>query len=187
MSNQQIDLDFWLDKSIVDRQQHLKAQFIEILEDIGNSVSSEELDFTHPTSRGKKISKGNDLLGYPYLVLDLIRDFNPDTGRNIRVLNWFGHGLYILVFLGKETTISSEDLLNSGFEFGLTDDPWDFGKLILRRSTTRDTLFLLRHKDRFQIWIKTIKHFSEKTLLTNEILQEVKDVIHLSITSSVEQ
>jgi hypothetical protein len=185
MSNPHIDLDLWLDKSIVDRQKHLKAQCIEILEGIGNSLTNDDLRLTHPTSRGKKISKGSDLLGYPYLVLDLIRDFNPETGLNIRVLNWFGHGLFIMVFLGKETDIFSDSLLANGFEFGLTDKPWDFGKLILMRSTTRDRRDIQNHKERFRIWIKKINHVSEINLLTNEILKEVKDVIHLRLTSSL--
>jgi hypothetical protein len=185
MSYPHIDLDLWLDKSIVDRQKHLKAQWIKILEEIGNSISNDELSLTHPSSRGKKISKGNDLLGYPYLVLDLIRDFNPEIGMNIRVLNWFGHGLYILVFVGKETTISSDGLLANGFEFGLTDNPWDFGTLILLRSTTSERVVIMEPKDKFQVWIKKINHVSEINLLTNEILKEVKDVIQLLLTSSL--
>ena len=185
MSSKKIDLDLWLDKTVIDRQKQLKTQFIEILEEIGNSLSNEELTTLHPSSKGKKVSKGNDLLGYPYIVLDVIRDFNPLSGMNIRILNWFGHGFFLLVFLGKETEGLTESMLDNGFEFGLTDNPWDFGKLILQKETSRTMDDLIKCRDRFQIWIKQVNHFSEINLLKNEILKEVKNVIHLTLNSSL--
>ena len=134
---EELDLELWLDKPIIERQNQLKNQFLQLLESVGNSISNEELSSFFKESRGKRITKGNDLLGYPYQVLDLLRDFDKISGCNIRLLNWFGHGFFILIFLGKNTRLPLEELGNLGFQLGLVDDPWDVGALILDKKVTQ--------------------------------------------------
>ena len=131
------DLELWLNQDLIKRQNRLKSAFLVLLEDLANSFSNESLDQIHSTSKGKKISKGNDLLGFPYQVLDLIRDFDGETGLNIRVLNWFGNGLFLLVYQGVNSKLPRKDLLGNGFAFSLTESPWDYPELILNQSFSK--------------------------------------------------
>ena len=169
----------WLDKSLIERQNRLKSAFIEVLEEVGNAVPNEKLKNLHSFSRGKKISKGNDLLGYPYVVLDLIRDFDPIRGMNFRVLNWFGHGCYLLLFFGKEKSSPVETLIRENFEFGLLDHPWDFGQLILAKKTTQNNLEIVGHQGHFQIWIKKLKVHPTKNQFMDDLFEELEKVFQL--------
>ncbi len=97
-----IDLKLWLNADLIQQQNLLKRQFTAIFEEVGSAFSQKELQQISQKSRGVKLSKGNDLLGFPYQVLDLIRDFDLMSGANIRILNWFGNGIYTTVYLGKK-------------------------------------------------------------------------------------
>ena len=121
----ELDLTLWLDKTLVQRQNQLKIEFLDLFEQLGNSVANEELTHFFSISRGKKISKGNQLLGFPYLVLDLIRAFDLEYGCNIRFVSWFGHGLYCCVFLGKQMPQPDRFFIENGFLLGRNDLPWD--------------------------------------------------------------
>ena len=175
----ELDLELWLNKTLIERQNKLKSTFIEVLEEVGNSISNDDLKSLHYGSKGKKISKGNDLLAYPYLVLDLIRDFDNSSGMNIRVLIWFGHGCYLLLFLGKQKKISAEYLLKENFEFGLADTPWDFGELILDKKTTRTLVEILNNKGNFHVWVKKLQVPPAKNELTGALLNELRKVFEL--------
>jgi hypothetical protein len=120
-----LDLDLWLDQSLVQRQNQLKADFLDLFEQLGNSVTNKELTHFFSNSKGKKISKGNQLQGFPYFVLDLIRDFELDSGCNIRFVSWFGHGLFCCVFFGKNLKFPSQPFLDTGFHLGNAHTPWD--------------------------------------------------------------
>ena len=120
-----LDLDLWLDQSLVQRQNQLKAEFLDLFEQLGNSVTNEELTQFFSNSKGKKITKGNQLQSFPYFVLDLIRDFELDSGCNIRFVSWFGHGLFCCVFFGENLKFPSQPFLDAGFKLGNTHSPWD--------------------------------------------------------------
>ena len=64
-AHQVIDLDLWMDLSLIQRQNHLKNQFQQILERVSDFFPSEDLVKIHGRSKGKKISKGNELVGSP--------------------------------------------------------------------------------------------------------------------------
>lgn len=121
----ELDLNLWLDQSLVLRQNQLKADFLDLFEQLGNSVTNVELTNFFSNSKGKKIFKGNQLQGFPYLVLDLIRDFDLETGCNIRLVSWFGHGLFCCVFFGKNLNFSTEPFWNAGYHLGNAHTPWD--------------------------------------------------------------
>lgn len=128
----ELDLQLWLDQETIPRQNHLKKQFWELLSRCANAIPSENLLSIHPKSNGPKLTRGNDLLGFPYQVLDLIRDFDPEFGLNIRVLNWFGHGLYLFILIGKKHVIASErDFQNHKFYFCTAKSAWDYPEIIL--------------------------------------------------------
>ncbi|MBC6368613.1 hypothetical protein [Algoriphagus sp. AK58] len=176
-----LDLDLWLDKSLIQRQNQLKYQFIEVFEEVGNSFSNEELKQFFPSSKGKKITKGNDLEGFPYLVLDLVRDFDLDSGLNIRFLNWFGHGMYLALFFGKNISFPSPLLLENGFHFGLVDKPWDFPELILNKKyTERIAEIEPINSTTFKLWIKEIQVEKEKNELENCLKSEIKKILELN-------
>ena len=133
-----IDLDLWLNAELIQRQNLLKRQFIAVLENVANTFSSDDFREISPKSKGIKISKGNDLLGFPYQVLDFIRDFDTVNGANIRLLNWLGNGFYISILLGKNRRNPIQEFQNLGFSFGLSENQWDYPDL-----RVKSTFFLL--------------------------------------------
>src|SRR5690606_11757488 len=72
----------------------------------------------------------------PYQVLDIIRDFNKERGFNIRILNWWGRGLFIFVFLGKDNDKLIKDLnflsgmVFHGYLLAKSVSPWDYKEMI---------------------------------------------------------
>lgn len=175
-----LDLDLWLDKSIIKRQNRLKTIFTEVFENVGNDVPNEKLMDFFPSSKGKKISKGNDLVGFPYLVLDLVRDFDLENGFNIRLLNWFGHGIFIAVFTGKNIIFQPSEFLNLGYRLGLTPSPWEFSKLILEKKTTVDQGLIGSRKENFHLWIKELPPITEKTHLEDALVVQIKKILSVS-------
>lgn len=173
-----LDLNLWLDRDFQQRYNRLKAEFWEILGAAGDSISIEELSKTHPNPKGKKLSKGNDLLGFPYQVLDLVRDFDFSIGMNIRVLNWFGHGMFILVLIGKNSFSAPQlNLVEIGFSLGLTISPWDYPELILESTYTGSPgLEQMKALSHFQ-WIKSIPIAPEKNLVITQLSTEIKKVL----------
>jgi len=128
----QIDLPLWRDKELIIRQNKLKGAFWDLFSEIGNTTVANEICQAHSPSKGVKLTKGNDLLGFPYHVLDLIRDFNTETGLNIRLLNWFGHGLFLFVLFGKNHPLAKSDFFSKvGFFYALSPSPWDYPELLL--------------------------------------------------------
>ncbi|WP_114749033.1 hypothetical protein [Pleomorphovibrio marinus] len=116
-----------------------KKCFIHMFSEISNQLSEYKLEKWHSISRGTKVSQGNSLQLCPYQVLDVVRDFNPHSGLNIRALNWWGRGIYLFLFLGKETAINFSKspkslffnhLQNRGFHLALTDSPWDYQAIV---------------------------------------------------------
>jgi hypothetical protein len=172
-----IDLELWLNAELIQRQNLLKRQFIAVLEDVGNSFSSSDFQEISPKSRGVKISKGNDLLGFPYQVLDLIRDFDFQKGANIRLLNWIGKGFYLTVFLGKNRRNPVEGFKDHGFLFGLSDNQWDYPDLILNKNQTTDIEEISHSKSGFYHWIKEFKVNPEPSTLAMGLKLEIKNIL----------
>jgi hypothetical protein len=173
-----LDLDLWLDRQLVTRQNLLKQSFLEILGEVGDQVTWEELAKIHPAHRGKKISKGNDLLGFPYQVLDLIRDFDSATGLDIRLLNWFGNGLFLFVLIGKDhPCFSKSDLLQFGFSFGLSDSPFSYGELIWDQNSTSSPTTQQKEAAKHLLWIKKMELKENRTECVNTLTSEVKKII----------
>ncbi len=175
-----LDLELWLDKRLVPRQNKLKAKFWEILADVGNSVDSEKLMQIHSTSRGAKLSRGNDLLGYPYQVLDLIRDFDVDEGLNIRILNWFGHGLFLFVLIGRNHQKAPlQQLSKNNWTFDQSPSPWDYPEILLKGASTNSPTVDLFEKSTFYQWHKPVQISGELVAAKTKILDELKKLIFL--------
>lgn len=129
-SSHPLDLNLWKDEQLIRKQNQLKYQFWELLGKVGDQFSQHDLKKIHTQSRGKKLSQGSDLMGLPYQVLDMVRDFDLETGLNIRLLNWFGKGLFLFVLLGKNQ-FESLDLSDQSFEKCPWENPWEYEKLMI--------------------------------------------------------
>lgn len=172
-----LDLDLWLNADLFRQQNFLKSQFINILEMVGNSISNFEFEDISPKSRGSKISKGNDLLGFPYQVLDLVRDFEISNGVNIRLLNWFGNGFFITVFLGKNRRNPVHQLLELGFSFGLCENQFDYPDLILNKNQTTDLKKIQVSTLGFHHWIKSFDIESDPNSNSEILSLEIKKIL----------
>ncbi|WPR73643.1 hypothetical protein [Algoriphagus sp. NG3] len=179
-NQQNLDLELWLDQDIIPRQNRLKAKFWEILGEVANTVDAQELRRIHSSSRGAKLSRGNDLLGYPYQVLDLIRDFNVDKGMNIRLLNWFGHGVFIFVLIGKNHgSPPHRELIANHWAFDLSSSPYDYPDIILNHAFTTSFSEDTIHNSTFCQWHKSIE-LSNDTIATEFIISnELKKILSL--------
>lgn len=176
-STETLDLGLWLEGDLIRRQNILKEQFIEILEEVANAFPAREFETLSPRSRGSKVSKGNDLLGLPYQVLDLIRDFDAENGTNVRLLNWFGQGFYISVLLGKHQSNPLAQMLERGFSYCLGEDKWDYPDLIIHQNHTTNQELILRKGGEFHLWVKPfpIQENPKKNILA--LIEEIKKII----------
>ncbi|RIW15050.1 hypothetical protein D0X99_11410 [Algoriphagus lacus] len=172
-----IDLDLWLNSDLFRRQNLLKSQFIAILEEVGNNFPNRDLTRISPNSRGIKISKGNDLLGFPYQVLDLIRDFDTLEGVNIRLLNWFGNGFFITVLIGKNRNNPIKEFLEMEFSFGQSENQWDYPDLILTKNFTTSQEKISKSELGFHHWIKRVDLLPEPQTIVKYLNGELKKII----------
>ncbi len=173
---QPIDLELWLNQNLIRRQNLLKSQFIHILKEVGNSFTQKDFDYFSPKAKASKISRGNDLDGLPYQVLDLIRDFDPLQGANIRLLNWVGIGFFITVLLGKNRTNPTQEFLSQGFSFGVSANKWDYPDLIIQKNRVDDPMEILGSELGFHHWIKELTIVSDPDANVAVIIDQIKKI-----------
>ena len=173
----ELDLNLWLDKTLVQRQNQLKTDFLDLFEQLGNSVTNEELTHFFSKSKGKKISKGNQLLGFPYLVLDLIREFDLDSGCNIRFVSWFGHGLYCCVFIGKTQLLPDHLFVENGFLLGRNDLPWDLAAQVDWIQARTTTPHNPQNQGVTRLWIKEIALLGDHENCLQIVRDELKKIL----------
>ncbi|MEP0712393.1 MAG: hypothetical protein ABJC55_10750 [Algoriphagus sp.] len=151
-----------------------------MLNDIGNSYDATTLTQLHSESRGVKLSKGNELEGCPYQVLDLIRDFDPAMGLNIRVLNWFGHGLFLFVLVGKNHPKAPlVQLAEYKWSFDLSSTPWEYSEIILNKASTNNPTAKQFKNSNFCQWHKPIQSSNQISLIQSRIAYELNKLIFL--------
>lgn len=172
-----MDLQLWLNEDLIRRQNFLKNQFIHIYREVGNALLNHNLKGLSPNPASPKISRGNDLNGLPYQVLDLIRDFDPLEGANIRLLNWFGVGCFITLLLGKNTSNPVSLLLQEDFLFGLSENQWNYQDLILKRNQTDDPLVIANTNLGFHHWIKPLNVVVEPTANIEAFTAQIKKIL----------
>ena len=173
----ELDLHLWLDKTLVQRQNQLKTDFLNLFEQLGYSVTNEELTRFFSNSKGKKISKGNQLLGFPYLVLDLIRDFDLDKGCNFRFVSWFGHGLYFCVYLGKQMPQPDQLFFDNGFLLGRNDLPWDLAAQVDWIKAGTATPDFPQNQGEARLWIKEIALLGDHKNCLQILRDEVRKIL----------
>jgi hypothetical protein len=123
------------DRELFENISLAKKVFVKLFSRVGNEFPNESLNLAHRNHKGIKISQGNELQHCPYQVLDIIRDFDISHGLNIRILHWWGRGIYLLIFIGNHhpSLKSLAPLLSliKTREFGLCkNDLWEYKEII---------------------------------------------------------
>ncbi len=172
-----LDLNLWKDKVLIQRQNRLKTKFWSIFSEVGNRISESDQLINFSESKGIKLSRGNDLVGFPYHVLDVIRNWKKDSGQNIRVLNWFGHGIFIFIYLGGERI---SDHLNKSLEkqhFTKSDqsDPFDYPSIILGSNDDNQ----IENQENLFVWYKEIEIGNQKEEVEEEIFSQVNGLLQI--------
>ncbi len=93
--------------------------------------SNKNYVFNFPGS-GSKITRGENLKGYPYFVLDVPKMQNGDSIFSLRIIVWWGNYISVNLLLGesvyakfREKIKSNISLLqSSNFFVGMADDHW---------------------------------------------------------------
>lgn len=174
-----LDLDLWLNADLIQRQNILKNQFLAVLEEVSAAVSLEDLRLISTDSKGVKISKGNALLDFPFQVLDIIRDFDPNTGINIRLLNWIGVGFFSFVLLGAQRNNPAAIFLDLGYGYGLSDDKWDYENVVMKKNFTLDLSTIESSKLKFHHWFKPLDLPRQPTAVIDLFDDEVKKILEV--------
>lgn len=133
MSEVNFDLELLANNSLFQKIKEQTNLIEDLFHGLANDFPQSELLQLHPNSKGTKISKGYNLEKAPYQVLDLIRDFDGESGFNIRVLNWWGHGLYIFVYFGSVSSQKYKKLileLETTYRDCNHPSPWAYGQIL---------------------------------------------------------
>jgi len=186
MKKSRLNLNLMTDADIFSAIHDTKKQFKDLFADIANGLESEKLTTLYPDHRGVKISMGNELKKCPYQVLDIFRNFDKKEGHNIRILNWWGHGLYIFVFFGKEKAIETLSLQNffpeNNYQLAKGSSPWDY-ELILSASADymdhrEENIQLHLSKFGYLQWFKSIGLEADIDQLSIKINEELDQIFH---------
>lgn len=140
MSDTNFDLELTLDPVLFHRIKDQSDLYLQLFQKLAYEFPSQQLSFIHTSSKGTKTSNGYRLDNCPYQVLDIIRDFNLETAFNIRILNWWGNGLFIFVLYGKDTYKKMEKSINRLLkDYSIAEDksPWNY-KEIIRKETSKE-------------------------------------------------
>lgn len=124
------------DSEVFEKIHQAKTTFTTIFSEVANELPKEKVKNLHHKYRGTKISKGNELQHCPYQVLDIIRDFDKQKGFNIRLLNWWGRGMYIMLLFGSENKYLSnikqlgQFITENSYHLCGSTSPWDYHGII---------------------------------------------------------
>ncbi len=173
----EIDLTLLGDPALFKKINSQTQLFVRLFTEIGNTFPQEYLQKIHLGSMGVKVSKGNQLDSLPYQVLDIIRDFDPHTGLNLRLLNWWGKGLYCIILYGSDAALKYSNAiqgLSEDYALSRESTKWDYAKIIGTSITGPfDLKWHVAHFKHCQI-IKKIELVSDynklKLSITNHIL-----------------
>jgi hypothetical protein len=156
--------------------------FVRLFTEIGNAFPQEYLKTIHEGSKGVKVSKGNQLEDLPYQVLDIIRDFNPQTGLNFRLLNWWGKGLFCFILYGSETAIIQKqaiEKLSGEFSLSFSLKKWDYKEILSQNKNGEFNLKLHLEKfDHCQL-LQKIELISDYDQLKNSIIKQIRQQLDI--------
>lgn len=150
------DLAFWESSySFFKKYYQQKNEVLRLFEEVSNSFPVENQKQYFTFTKGNKVSQGYNLDGFPYQVLDLVRDFDSQQGFNVRIMNWVGKGLFIFVYVGWDLTESflenlsgSKDLPNAY----LGIHPFRYSEIIRESKETKKTIDQSNQEDIPVFW-----------------------------------
>lgn len=172
-------------RGIFEEIHQLKAAFVALFSDLANEFPPIDLRAVHPSSKGTKVSKGNELQNCPYQVLDIIRDFDKDEGFNIRLLNWWGRGMFVFIFFGEHNKNIHAELLRNmkvlEYCWAKTSSPWDYKNMIdngyLERIDHRRADLHLRQFHYLQL-VKKIHYPDDFPSLKSLLKEQVEHILN---------
>jgi hypothetical protein len=176
-----LDIKLIKDPKIFKHITEQKKIWIDLFSEVANYITSEKLKKIYAFEKGKKVSQGNQLESCPYQVLDLFRNFDSEKGLNLRILNWWGHGLFIVLFFGIETAdlqkVNIKKLLkNKGYLLQNSNDPFDYKNLMIaNESHHADGCDVLKQKKHLQL-IKKIELELEYQQNLTKIISEIDQI-----------
>lgn len=183
MKNHFIDLELIRNPKIFEDIHNIKYQFKLLFTDISNSLDPQSLSNIYDNSKGTKISMGNELNKCPYQVLDIFRNFDKAYGHNIRILNWWGHGLFIMVFFGKEMAkdkiIAAHRILSADYKLSNGNSPWDYKAMVNDHISPIYTIEAIdEHLKKFGYlqWYIQIPLHSDISFVKNEVLSKIHQI-----------
>ena len=131
------EIDLMSNSEIILTKNKVVQKVKTLLEELQNRMSDHnknraELFAKEAFSISAKISKGENYLGLPYLILDYPRFFNQQDICAIRTMFWWGHFFSTTLHLSGPTKIqytpkivASFDLLaKNRYSLGINTDPW---------------------------------------------------------------
>jgi len=179
-----LDITFWNNSKAFfehfNQQTHL---IIQVFTEVCNAFPQYKLKSIFPNAKGCKVTKGNQLKGLPYQVLDLVRDFDAHHGFNIRILNWWGNGLFVFITYGSSTAKLFQEVLSTsfdGYNISMLNSTFDYEK-VLNNSEILNNKNLnseIEASNQLQIWKKLeISEDIKDTMSTMEkMIQSILDI-----------
>lgn len=177
MTELKLDLELLKNNTLFQKIKEQSDLVEDLFSSLANDFPQKELRKIHQNAKGTKISKGYNLENSPYQVLDLVRDFDEQTGFNIRVLNWWGNGLFIFVYFGGltlEKYIGSLSELTASYKNCDHSSPWAYGQII---SKEVQEVGLKPKKDGFSQFFKQIDPDPEYSKTYSLIKKEIRFVL----------
>lgn len=163
------------DRSLWQEINQQTALFLELFTEISNQYPQKQLLIKFPQSRGSKVTKGLQLHGFPYQVLDMVRDFDQEIGFNLRILNWWGNGLFLIILGGKSyTTQLRKAYTDKLLDYWISNHPeiWEYEKILWTPKEKNQKIHIEKPNSRVQLFkkIELLESLQEtKTVLIKEI------------------
>jgi hypothetical protein len=179
-----LDIDFWKNsKAFFGYFNQQTDLIIELFTDVCNAFPQNKLEAIFPNAKGCKVTKGNQLEGLPYQVLDLVRDFDAQHGFNIRILNWWGNGFFVFITYGSSTAKLFQQVLCTTFDqynISILNSPFDYGKILNHSEILNDKNLnsVIEGSNQLQIWKKLdiSDDIKETKSILGKMIQSILDI-----------
>jgi hypothetical protein len=167
------------DRSLWQNINQQTVLFLELFTEISNNYPQNHLLRKFPTAKGCKVTKGLQLHGYPYQVLDIIRDFDQTKGFNIRILNWWGNGLFIVLLGGTDVAAQIVQASISHLrDYRISYHPaiWDYEKILWMPTEEKQQVQNTKSSTRIQLF-KKIELLENPLELKTALLKEIDRIL----------
>ncbi|MFD2202530.1 hypothetical protein [Shivajiella indica] len=179
-----LDFPFWENsKSFFEHFNQQTELILQLFTELCNAFPQTTLESFFANAKGCKVSKGNQLEGMPYQVLDIIRDFDLNHGFNIRLLNWWGYGLFIFITYGSDTAKSFQRIIPihfEGYSLSKSSTPYEYKKAIIESETldSKNLGMELRKSKHVQIW-KKLPVYENPTDTLNALKEMIQSILDI--------